>query len=142
MPVISITRLRVRSWRYLPAFYVSVMRVARQARNAPGNLAVRIFADKRSTFWTSTSWNSESSMRAFMLAKPHGPIMRKLLEWCDEASLVHWTQPNPELPSWPEAHRRLIAEGRPSKVNHPSPAHTAHNLPPPGINLRGEIRIK
>jgi Domain of unknown function (DUF3291) len=142
MPVISITRLRVRSWRYLPAFYVSVMRVARQARNAPGNLAVRIFADKRSTFWTSTSWNSESSMRAFMLAKPHGPIMRKLLEWCDEASLVHWTQPNPEVPSWPEAHRRLIAEGRPSKVNHPSPAHTAHNLPPPGTNLRGELRIK
>jgi Domain of unknown function (DUF3291) len=142
MPVISITRLRVRSWRYLPAFYVSVMRVARQARNAPGNLAVRIFADKRSTFWTSTSWESESAMRAFMLARPHGPIMRKLLEWCDEASLVHWTQPNPELPSWPEAYRRLIAEGRPSKVNHPSPAHTAHNLPPPGTNLRGELRIK
>jgi hypothetical protein len=142
MPVISITRLRVRSWRYLPAFYASVIRTARQTRNSPGNLAVRIFADKRKTFWTSTSWESESAMRAFMLAKPHGHIMRKLLEWCDEASLVHWTQPDPALPSWPEAHRRLIAEGRPSKVNHPSPAHTAHNLPPPGTNLRGELRIK
>jgi Domain of unknown function (DUF3291) len=142
MPIISITRLRVRSWRYLPAFYLSVIRVARQARNAPGNLAVRILADKRSTFWTSTSWNSESSMRAFMLATPHGPTMRKLLEWCDEASLVHWTQHDSALPTWPEAHRRLIADGRPSKVNHPSPAHTAHGLPPPAVSTFGELSIK
>jgi hypothetical protein len=142
MPVISITRLRVRSWLYLPAFYASVIRTARQARNAPGNLGVRILADKRSTFWTSTAWESEAAVRAFMLAKPHGPIMRKLLVWCDEAALVHWTQADSELPSWPEAHRRLIAEGRPSKVNHPSPAHSAHNLPPPGTNTRGEVRIK
>lgn len=142
MPVISITRLRVRSWVYLPAFYASAIRTARQARNAPGNLGVRIFADKRSTFWTSTSWESEAAVRAFMLAKPHGPIMRKLLEWCDEAALVRWTQAGPELPSWPEAHRRLIAEGRPSKVNHPSPAHSAHDLPPPSTDTRSEVRIK
>lgn len=142
MPVVSITRLRVRSWVYLPAFFARVLRIGRQARGAPGNLAVRIFADKRSTFWTSTAWDSESSMRAFMLAPPHGPAMRKLLEWCDEASLVHWTQPDAALPAWHEAHRRLIAEGRPSKVNHPSPAHTAHSLPLPGTNLRGELKIK
>jgi hypothetical protein len=142
MPVISITRLRVRKWIYLPGFFARVLRIGRQARNSPGNLAVRIFADKRSTFWTSTLWDSEFSMRAFMLATPHGPAMRKLLEWCDEASLVHWTQSGADLPSWPEAHRRLIAEGRPSKVNHPTPAHTAHDLPSPGISTRGELRIK
>ena len=48
-----------------------------------------------------------------MMAAPHGPTMRKLLEWCDEASLVHWTQDEAELPSWEEAHRRLLHEGRP-----------------------------
>jgi hypothetical protein len=38
-------------------------------------------------------------MKAFVLAKPHGPTMRSLLEWCDEAALVHWTQAGAELPS-------------------------------------------
>ncbi len=77
------------------------------------------------------SWLSEGSMKAFMLAKPHGPTMRKLLEWCDEATLVRWTQAGAELPSWEEAHTRIQQEGRPSKVNHPSAAHTAHTFPAP-----------
>jgi hypothetical protein len=142
MPIISITRLRVRSWIYLLPFFARTMRIGRQARDAQGNLAVRVFADQRRTFWTSTCWDSEASMRTFMLAPPHGPTMRKLLEWCDEAALVHWTQPETELPSWDDAHRRLIAEGRPSKVNHPSAAHTAHDLARPGASRRGELRIK
>lgn len=142
MPVVSITRLRVRSWLYLPAFFLRAIRIGKQAARSEGNLAVKIFADKRSTFWTSTCWQSEAAMRAFMLAPLHGPTMRKLLEWCDEASLVHWTQSDADLPSWSEAHRRLIAEGRPSKVNHPTAAHTAHDLPPPGASTRGEVRIK
>jgi Domain of unknown function (DUF3291) len=142
MPVVSITRLRVRSWRFLPAFFLRVFRIGRQAAVAEGNLAVKIFADRRRTFWTSTSWNSEAAMRSFMLAPPHGPTMRKLLEWCDEAALVHWMQPDAELPSWPEAHRRLVAEGRPSKVHHPTAAHTAHNPAAPKSSTRGEARIK
>ncbi len=142
MPVVSITRLRVRSWIYLPAFFVRALRIGRQAKGAQGNLAVKVFADQHKTFWTSTCWESEAAMRAFMLAKPHGPTMRKLLEWCDEAALVHWTQPDAELPSWAEAHRRLIVEGRPSKVNHPTAAHTAHDLPAPGASTRGEVKLK
>ena len=119
MPVISITRLRVRSWSYLPGFLFRSLRIVRQAKRAKGNLAATVLRDKRNTFWTSTSWDSEIEMRAFMMAAPHGPTMRKLLEWCDEASLVHWTQDEAALPSWEEAHRRLLHEGRPSKVNHP-----------------------
>jgi hypothetical protein len=142
MPVVSITRLRVRSWRFLPAFFLRAIRIGRQAAASQGNVAVKVFADRRRTFWTSTCWESEAAMRAFMLAPPHGPTMRKLLEWCDEAALVHWTQTDAELPAWPEAHRRLIAEGRPSKVNHPTAAHTAHDLPAPGTSMRGEVRIK
>ncbi len=131
MPVISITRLRVRSWRFLPAFLLSAMRINKQARESQGNLAVSVFADSHRAFWTATAWESEAAMRAFMLAGPHGPAMRKLLNWCDEAALAHWTQPDSNLPTWTEAHRRLIAEGRPSKVNHPTDAHTAHAPAPP-----------
>ena len=142
MPVVSITRIRVRSWSYLPAFFVQTLRIARQAARADGSLAVMLLRDRRNTFWTGTSWSSEGSMKAFMNAKPHGPTMRRLLEWCDEAALVHWTQPGAELPSWEEAHRRIQQEGRPSKVNHPSAAHTAHAFPLPTPGSTRQLRFK
>ena len=134
MPFISITRLRVRSWRYLPPFFIQALRINRQAAAAEGNLAVRLLRDRGNTFWTATSWTSPASMKAFMIAKPHGPVMRKLMNWCDEASLVHWEQAFAELPSWQEAHRRLEQEGRLSKVHHPSPAHAAHKYPAPAAS--------
>ncbi len=142
MPVVSITRLRVRSWRFLPRFFFRTVRIARQAAASDGNLKVALLKDDRRTFWTSTSWTSEASMKAFMHAEPHGPTMRSLLEWCDEASLVHWTQDGADLPEWGEAHRRLQQAGRPSKVNHPSSAHTALTFPPPAVRRTGLLRFK
>jgi hypothetical protein len=142
MVVVSVTRLRVRVWYYLPAFYVRAILSARQAKNSEGVLAVKVFGDRRNTFWTLTLWKSEVAMRAFMLAKPHGPTMRKLLEWCDEASLVHWTQDSADVPTWGEAHRRLLKEGRRSKVNHPSQTHIEHAIPAPTESLKGEVRFK
>ena len=142
MPIVSITRLRVRSWSYVPAFFLQTLRIALQAARADGSLAVKLFRDRRNTFWTGTTWSSEASMKAFMHAKPHGPTMRRLLEWCDEASLVHWTQAGADLPSWEEAHTRLEQDGRPSKVNHPSATHTAHVFPAPAPARTRELRFK
>ena len=142
MPFVSITRLRVRSWSYVPAFVVQTMRIARQAAKADGNLTVNLLWDRRNTFWTSTTWSSEDSVKAFMQAKPHGPTMRSLLNWCDEAALVHWTQAGEELPSWGEAHKRIQQEGRRSKVNHPSAAHTAYAIPAPAVSQTRELRFK
>ena len=71
----------------------------------------------------------EASMREFMMARPHRRAMPKFLEWCDEAAVVHWLQESSELPDWQEAHRRMVAEGRRSKVRHPSPAHEAFEIP-------------
>jgi hypothetical protein len=81
-------------------------------------------------------------MKAFMLAPPHGPAMRKLLEWCDEASLVHWSQESGALPSWDEAHARLQRDGRRSKVNHPSATHQAHVFPAPALGRTRERNYK
>ena len=131
MPVVSVTRLRVRSWRFLPAFIFTAVRIARQAKRAQGNLDTRLLRDRRNAFWTCTCWESERAMRAFMLAEPHGPAMRKLLNWCDEAALVHWIQDDATLPSWKEAHGRLQREGRPSKVLYPTKAHIAHEIAAP-----------
>lgn len=81
-------------------------------------------------------------MKAFMLSGQHGAAMRKLLNWCDEASLAHWTQDNCELPSWNEAHRRMLRHGRVSKVNHPSEAQKAFHIDEPSEDLRTERRLK
>jgi heme-degrading monooxygenase HmoA len=142
MPVISITRLRVRSLLFLPAFIFTAVRIGTQAKNAPGSLAVKVFRDRHNTFWTSTSWESEVAMKAFMLASPHGPAMRNLLEWCDEAAVVHWTQDSPDLPSWSEAHQRMLSDGRPSKVNHPSDAHRSYSIAAPVANAKRESLLK
>jgi hypothetical protein len=142
MPIVSVTRLRVRSWSFLPAFLFRSLRIGSQARKAPGNLAVKILQDRRRTFWTCTAWESEAAMRAFMLAAPHGPAMRKLLDWCDEAALVHWSQPGAELPAWTEAHGRMQREGRTSKVRHPSEDQLRFVIPPPPENPRSEVRLK
>jgi hypothetical protein len=130
VPFISVTRLRIRSPRFLPQFFWYALRSQLQAKRAPGSLGVRVLNEARSTFWTCTAWTDESAMRAFMISGAHKRAMQRLLHWCDEASVVHWTQSTSELPGWPEAYRRMVNEGRPSKVNHPSPAHLAREIPP------------
>src|SRR5262249_36121237 len=99
MPLVSITRLRVRSFRYLPAFLLGSLRSAREAKHAPGNLAVSILSDSHLAFWTRTLWTDERSMRAFMFLPAHRAVMPKLLQWCDEAAVTHWLQETLEPPS-------------------------------------------
>ena len=142
MSLISVTRLRVRSWLYLPAFFVQANRSAKQAAAAPGNLAVRLLADRRFAFWTMTAWPNEAAMKAFMQGSPHGPVMRKLMDWCDEAAIVHWTQENASLPGWDQAHQRMQQEGRRSKVHHPSAAYTAFVIPAPVTTHGRDRRMK
>jgi len=131
VPVVSITRLRVRSWRYLLPFFFYAVRSSRQAKHAPGNLAVSLLPDTGSTFWTCTVWDTEAAMKAFMLAGPHRKAMPRLAEWCDEAAVVRWEQDAQLAPDWHEAHRRLQEEGRRSKVKRPSPAHEKFQIRAP-----------
>src|ERR1700758_382328 len=121
MPFVSITRLRVRSWRYLPVFLIQSVRAARQAKFATGSLAVSVLRDG-GAFWTRTVWDEEAAMRSFMRSGAHRRVMPRLAKWCNEAALTHWVQEPVEPQSWQEAHRRLQQEGRPSRVERPSQA--------------------
>ncbi|MDP8923807.1 MAG: antibiotic biosynthesis monooxygenase [Chloroflexota bacterium] len=141
MALISVTRLRLRSVRYLLPFYWHSLKSARQARRAPGFLGGQLAGERGKAYWTVTAWRDESAMRAYRNTDSHLKAMPKLLNWCDEASVVHWQQDGPELPDMNEALRRMVAEGRVSKVNHPSPAHAAKQIPArqaprPGFRLR------
>jgi hypothetical protein len=87
-------------------------------------------------------WVNEDAMRSFMLSGVHRRVMPRLLAWCDEASVVHWVQESPQLPSWDEAYQRMQRDGRPSKVKQPSAAHRAYKIPSPNVRPRQEIRFK
>ncbi len=115
-------------------FLVHSLRAARQAKAAPGNLAVSLLRDTGLAFWTCTLWSDEAAMRAFTLAGVHRRAMPRLQQWCDEAALAHWMQESRKPPSWAEAYRRLQQEGRRSKVNHPSPVQQRFAFPPPREN--------
>lgn len=123
MIFVSLTRLRIRSVRFLPFFALHAFRSNRQVRQAPGFLHGALLPDRHWTFWTMTAWDSEQSMRAFMVSGDHKKAMPHLLHWCDEASVAHWTQPEATLPTWSEADQRMRETGRSSKVLHPSPHH-------------------
>ena len=131
MPLVSITRLRVRRWRYVPQFLVQSIRAARQAKRSAGSISVSVLRDADRAFWTRTVWRDEAAMRAFMRSGVHRRIMARLPEWCDEAALVRWVQEASEPPSWAEARRRLQEEGRRSRVSHPSEAQRRFEIRAP-----------
>jgi hypothetical protein len=134
MPFVSVTRLRVRAWRYLPIFLVQTFRSAWQAKSAKHCLSASVLRDAHRTFWTKTVWMDAPAMKSFMLPS--------LLEWCDEAPVADWVQDSLEPPSWEEAHRRMQHDGRSSKVNHPSEAHRRFEIPAPFVRPTRELRFK
>ena len=139
MPFVSVTRLRLRSLRFLPLFAVYTLRSIQQVKTSTGFKGGALLPDRRWTFWTMTIWDTQESMRAYMVAGSHRTAMPHLLDWCDEASVVHWNQPDDDLPTWNEADRRMRESGRVSKVRLPSPQHADLSYQPPRVAGGGPI---
>jgi hypothetical protein len=130
MPLAAVTRLRVRSLRFLPQFLLGTYRSLAQARRADGCLAADVRATSGRVFWTRTLWRDGAAMRAYMIGGAHRTVMPKLLHWCDEASLADWEHAT--LPEWADAEARLRSSGRLSRVRHPSPAQARGETAPAG----------
>ena len=129
MAFVSVTRLHIRSVRYFPQFMLYALRSARQVRRSAGFLGGRLVRDTSQAFWTVTVWEDAMAMDAYRTTGAHRAAMPKLLNWCDEASVAHWTQDSNAVPNWEEAHHHMITGGRPSKVNRPSAAQDRHDIP-------------
>jgi quinol monooxygenase YgiN len=123
MPLASVTRLRVRSIRYVPEFLWRALSSVRQARASDGCIFADVRREVKLTFWTRTLWRDEASMRAFMTRGAHRKVMPKILDWCDEAAVAHWQQDGDTPPEWPAAETRMRNAGRISRVHNPSAAH-------------------
>jgi heme-degrading monooxygenase HmoA len=131
MAFISVTRLRVRSFLYLPEFLWDTAKSVRQVQRSSGFLGGRLLVNAPYVFWTMTVWREEAAMNAFRTGGAHRRAMPKLLNWCDEAAVVHWTQESEEIPAWQQAQQQMAEKGKLSKVNHPSPAQASQHIPAP-----------
>jgi hypothetical protein len=140
MIFVSLTRLRVRSVWFLPGFFLYAFRAERQVKRAAGFLRGALLPDRDRTFWTMTAWDSEANMRSYMVSGAHKEAMPKLMHWCDEASVAHWTQEEDALPSWGQADERMRKDGRVSKVLHPSGAHGSLSYKTPRTTGSAAIR--
>jgi hypothetical protein len=139
MTFVSLTRLRIRSIRYLPLFAIYALRSIRQVKKSPAFRTGALLPDRRWTFWTLTAWDQGESMRRYMMTGAHKSAMPHLMHWCDEAPVAHWEQEESTLPSGEEADRRMRESGRASKVNHPSPEHSSLNYRKPRMSGGGII---
>lgn len=133
MAFVSITRLRLRALRFVPLFALDALRTTAQVRRADGYLTGAILRDRALTFWTMTVWRDAADMKRYIVDGSHLKAMPKLMHWCDEASITHWTTETADLPGWDEADRRMRGEGRPSKVRYPSAGHAALDYRPPRL---------
>jgi hypothetical protein len=131
MALISVTRLRVRSFIYLPQFFWHAFKSMRQAERSSDFLGGRLLVNPKNVFWTMTAWKDQAAMNTYRTGGAHRRAMPKLLNWCNEAAVAHWTQESLEIPSWREAYQRMAEEGKPSKVNHPSPEQLSNHIPAP-----------
>jgi Domain of unknown function (DUF3291) len=130
----SVTRLRVRSVWFMPAFLWQTLRSQRQVVRAPGFAGGRLLVDRHRTYWTLTLWESEPAMKKFRGSGAHARVMTKLARWCDEAAYTHWMPNSGSVPEWSEAYERLNTEGRLSRVENPSPDHTQRHFPNPRVS--------
>ena len=112
MPLISVTRLRVRSFLFLPQFLWDTIKSVRQVERSNGFLGGRLLVNAGYVFWTMTAWQDESAMKAYRTGGAHRKAMPQLLDWCDEAAVVHWIQQSAEIPMWPEAHQHMLEKGK------------------------------
>lgn len=143
MIFISITRLRLRSVWYLLPFMRTNQTALRQLKRESNFIKGKLLIDRKLTFWTMTAWASDGDMRAYRNSGAHLRVMPKLITWCNEAHVAHWSQETDTLPDWHEAYRRITApDARVSKVRHPSKHHLAKSFLPPRYPSKLEAHLQ
>ena len=143
MAFVSLTRLHVRAWYYLPAFFLHATRSSRQAQRAPGFIMGALSADvPRRTFWTVTVWTDQSAMRAYQFSGAHRIVMSKIGAWCDEAAVARMENAAEALPAGAVALERMREHGRITRLPNPSPAHAAGATVPDGRAPRFAGKLK
>jgi quinol monooxygenase YgiN len=131
MPVIVVTRLRLKDPGLLNEFFADAVAAIEQAQKSAGNLGADALADADNAWWSVSAWSEREPMRAFVRSEPHQTITTRLDHHCDEATFVDWEQDAPQLPGWQVCWQHLVAEGKPAELTQPSAANPTREFPPP-----------
>jgi hypothetical protein len=131
MPVIVVTRLRLKDPALLDEFFTAAVAATEQAQKSDGNLGVDALADTGNAWWSVSAWTGRPPMQAFVDTEPHWSISKRLDHFCDEATFVDWEQDSPDLPDWQTSWRHLTADGKVAQLTHPSEANQTRAFPPP-----------
>jgi len=123
MPVIVVTRLRLKDPALLDEFFTDAVAVIEQAAKSAGNLGADALADANNAWWSVSAWEERGRMQAFVASEPHQGISTRLDRYCDEATFVDWEQDSPALPDWQTSWRHLTADGKAAELTHPSAAN-------------------
>jgi hypothetical protein len=142
MPITSITRLRLRHWRFLPAFALHTLRSRNQIVKAKGFLGGYLAGGPRRASWTVTVWEDLNSMREYRRTGAHLRAMPKLLHWCDEASVATILDSGSTPPAAEEAAALLRSNGRISKVKNPAPHQAAGEVWPDDVAPRKAVQLR
>jgi quinol monooxygenase YgiN len=131
MPVIVVTRLRLKDHSVEEEFYDAALAVMEQVNGTDGSLGSDALADENNVWWTLTAWQDRDAVQAFVNTEPHLSTMAMVDEWCDEATFVYWEQSTPDLPDWQTSFNRLVEDGQPASLTHASEAHATRAFPAP-----------
>ena len=131
MPVIVVTRLRLKDPALLDEFFADAVAAIEQAQKAEGNLGADALADANNAWWSVSAWQARGEMQAFVRREPHLGIQTRLDHYCDEATFVDWEQASPDLPDWQTSWHRLTADGMVASLTNPSAANQTRDFPPP-----------
>ena len=123
MPVIVVTRLRLRDAALLDEFFTDAVAAIEQATKSDGNLGADALADAHNAWWSVSAWQERRLMQAYVDSEPHLGIRTRLDHFCDEATFVDWEQASADLPDWQTSWRHLAASGQAAKFTHPSAAN-------------------
>ncbi len=125
--IISITRLRLNHFWYLPAFIKTSRACVMQAVANKNCVGGATFVGPGLTFWTATLWSDEKSMREYTKSGDHFKAYPLLAQWCSEAATG-----NVEANSVPEKNEILnLLRANPTfaPLKRPAKTHTQKRLP-------------
>jgi quinol monooxygenase YgiN len=131
MPIIVVTRLRLRDPSLLDEFFTHAAAVLEQAMKSEGNLGADALAEAHDAWWSVTAWDDRAHMEAYVNTDPHLSTEALLDHLCDEATFVDWEQASPELPDWQTSWRRLVADGQSATLTNASEANETRSFPAP-----------
>jgi quinol monooxygenase YgiN len=131
MPIIVVTRLRLRDPSLLDEFFTHAAAVLEQAMKSEGNLGADALAEAHDAWWSVTAWDDRAHMEAYVNTDPHLSTEALLDHLCDEATFVDWEQASPEPPDWQTSWRRLVADGQSATLTNASEANETRSFPAP-----------